>query len=264
MSAKKIHFLAGLPRCGSTLLGSILNRDPALHVTPTSPLYVILNGASKAFDMASQKYSYDRDVIIPNVLSGIINGYFSNIQEPIIFDKNRLWQGDIDAIIKYITPMPKIICPIRPIPEIIASYLSLVAKDPDNFIDRNLRMRGDPVHNEYRAYFLWNHVLKIPYENLVSAYKKHRTFLHFINYRDLVFNPDRTLKKLYDFCELEPFSHSFNEIENTCLEENDRAWQLKDLHTLRPVLSMQSTPPLAYLSKEIVQYFSQFDLRPAT
>ena len=34
---KTIHFIAGMPRAGSTILGNILAQNPRFHVTPTKP-----------------------------------------------------------------------------------------------------------------------------------------------------------------------------------------------------------------------------------
>ena len=39
---KTYHFLAGLPRSGSTVLASILNQNPEVYVTPTSPMLDLL------------------------------------------------------------------------------------------------------------------------------------------------------------------------------------------------------------------------------
>ena len=38
---KKIYYLAGLPRAGNTLLGSILNQNPKVKVSPNSMLVEI-------------------------------------------------------------------------------------------------------------------------------------------------------------------------------------------------------------------------------
>jgi len=38
----KLHMLAGLPRSGTTLLGAILNQNPKVYVTTTSPFVEIL------------------------------------------------------------------------------------------------------------------------------------------------------------------------------------------------------------------------------
>ena len=39
----QLHFLAGLPRSGSTLLAAILNQNPAARVSSTSDLVHILD-----------------------------------------------------------------------------------------------------------------------------------------------------------------------------------------------------------------------------
>ena len=60
---KKIFFLAGLPRSGSTVLGSILSQHPEIAVTPTSPLLDLLCYTNQAFNEVKQKYTYVTDKI---------------------------------------------------------------------------------------------------------------------------------------------------------------------------------------------------------
>ena len=48
--SKTIHFICGMPRSGSTILGNILAQNPRFHVTPTSALIDLLAGMRSAFD----------------------------------------------------------------------------------------------------------------------------------------------------------------------------------------------------------------------
>ena len=60
-TSKTIHFLAGLPRSGSTLLANILAQNPKIHVTPTSGI------------------------------CDMLQAYFVRVERPICIDKNRYW-----------------------------------------------------------------------------------------------------------------------------------------------------------------------------
>ena len=47
---KRIYFLAGLPRSGSTLLANILAQHPQIHVTPTSGVVDMLVQVRNSWD----------------------------------------------------------------------------------------------------------------------------------------------------------------------------------------------------------------------
>ena len=64
-TSKTIHFLAGLPRSGSTLLAYFLAQNPKIHVTPTSG--------------------------ICDMLRAMLQAYFGRVERPICIDKNRYW-----------------------------------------------------------------------------------------------------------------------------------------------------------------------------
>jgi|GEM_PF-4605816 len=44
---KKIHFISGLPRSGSTLLSGILTQNPGIHAGMSSPVASLINGCLK-------------------------------------------------------------------------------------------------------------------------------------------------------------------------------------------------------------------------
>ena len=46
---KKIYFLSGLPRSGSTVLAALLQQHPEMHTTATSGLLDMLVGTLKAW-----------------------------------------------------------------------------------------------------------------------------------------------------------------------------------------------------------------------
>lgn len=260
MINKQVFFLAGLPRTGSTLLGSILAQNEKLFVTPTSPLYSLLVNTNEHFNLLNLQYTFDYENTSKRIYHAVIEAFYRDVKQDIIFDKHRGWPKNVPAIRDYLNPKPRIICTNRPIAEIVTSYLVLADKDPKNFIDEHLRRICQEVNNENRAQLLWTQYMKIAYDNMLHGMTHDKESLLLIDYRDIVFNPESALQKIYTFCGIPPFKHTFNSIENKCAEAKDEAWGMKDLHTIRPTLNMKSADPLGYLSTRTVDYLNSFNL----
>ena len=128
MLNKKVFFLSGLPRTGSTLLGSILAQDTRIHVTPTSPLYQLLVDVNESLNRASVQYTYDHEATGSRIYSSLVESFYADIKKNIIFDKHRGWPKHVTAIEQYINSNAKVICTVRPIAEIVTSYLVLADK----------------------------------------------------------------------------------------------------------------------------------------
>jgi len=60
---KTLFFLSGLPRSGSTLLGSLLNQHPEIYATPTSPLADLLCLLDTNFNHLDLQYTYEKEKI---------------------------------------------------------------------------------------------------------------------------------------------------------------------------------------------------------
>src|SRR5215470_12174079 len=93
-SARRIYFLAGLPRSGSTLLANILAQHPAIHVTSTSGIVDMLVQVRNAWDKLREFQAMERKLcehVKRNVLSAMLQGYFAHIERPVCIDKNRRW-----------------------------------------------------------------------------------------------------------------------------------------------------------------------------
>lgn len=259
MINKSIFFLSGMPRTGSTLLGSILSQNPEVHVTPTSPMYSLLVNANEHFNLLNEQYTFDYVNSSDRMYHAMVESFYDDIKKPIIFDKHRGWPRNVPAIETYLNKNAKIICTVRPIAEVVTSYIVLAEKDANNFIDAHLKKVGEDITNENRARLLWEFYLKTPYENMVYGLENHPEKILLVDYRDIVFHPKETLKKVYDFCGIDVFEHYFSEIENKCSEAKDDAWGLKNLHNIRPNLNMISSDPSIYLSKETIDYLNSFN-----
>jgi sulfotransferase len=258
---EKIYFLSGMQRSGSTLLSCLLNQHPEIYATPTSPLLDVLHSAGVKLDESLFQYTFDYHSTRKNLTTSIIKSFHKDIQKPIVIDKHRGWISAISQL-KENYKNPKIICTNRSVPEVISSFIELIRKnDLDNLIDKALRSRGMPISINNRSEYLFNDYINNPREAIIGGLNEYRDCIHMVEYNDLVSNPQETMDKIYDFLEIDSFDHNFGNIENTCQEEKDDAWGIKNLHIIRSKLQKTSTPPEEVLGKELTEYYHQFDIK---
>jgi sulfotransferase len=259
---KTLLFLSGLPRSGSTLLGSILSQHPEIHVTPTSPLSDLLCLIDEDFLQLDQNYTYDKQNIVKNTYTSLLNNFYNHIDKPYVIDKHRAWPKNVPPLKLFLNSNPKIIATNRRVSEILASYILLIEKNnSDNFVDQHLRSEGKQINLDNRVECLWRDYVSDPYQSLVIGLRHFRESIHLIDYNDLTENPEEELNKIYEFLEIEPHKHNFESILNTCAEEKDYAWGLENLHTIRPKLQRTSPPPEEVIGEENVKLYDLFNIK---
>lgn len=225
---KNYYFLSGLPRSGSTLLQSILSENPKFHCEGNSPLMIYVRAMHFAVSeqgkeqlAANQKFQ-----IAHNIVKSIPDLYYTNTERPLILDKSRAWTNteNINLIKQYITPNPKLIVMVRPIEEILISFVNMYQKNKrvDYSVNSMLVSGTDPI---MRAY-----------ECLRMAMRDSSQHCIFITYDYLIKNPEETMNAIYRFLELEPFKHDFGNIQNR-FKENDNVYGLTGLHEVRKQIS---------------------------
>ena len=258
---KKFYFLSGLPRTGSTLLASILNQNPNIHVSGTSALLELLTTTGNGIATNRSTYEITEEQEI-NIYYGIINGQYQHIDKNIIFDKHRGWPSMIQALQK-IKHNPKILCTIRTIPEIIVSYIKLIEKNPNflNFIDDGIKKKRLGINTFNRAMTIWFECIHPSYSLLRDIIVKNRENFLIVQYDDIVVNPMMVLNDVHSFFNIESYDgYDFNNIINTQPEKDEEGWKMIDLHKIRPELRKTSISPEKVLGTELVKYFNQFNL----
>lgn len=256
MGGRTIHFLSGLPRTGSTLLGAILAQNPAIHVTPTSPLADLLVSTALAVTNTLH-YNYDHHDTYEQIFGAITDIVYRDIERPIIFDKNRYWPGSVEDI-RRLSPEPKIICTVRPIAEIVASYVVLAERSRGkNFLDEHILRDGQPINNDNRAALICRCYLQDHLRVLNNGLTSHPDNILLVEYDDLINTPHQVLNRIYAFCEIEHFRHDITSIDDSAVE-NDDVQNMPGLHAIRRSLTKISTPPDDILSPLAMQFVSQF------
>ena len=257
---KTFYFMAGLPRSGSTLLSSILNQNPRFYSGPSSPVVPTMLGLENHFSNDELFLGYPKIDVAKRIIASILPQYYSDIDKPVIFDKNRSWVNRLNYIPGYFDIVPKVICPVRDISEILTSFITMVRRNPYNnqskinFIDEQLVKSNIPLTDDNRCEFIAGQgILGQSYTGLKQAIMEgYDHCLHFVEYKDLVSNPQETLNKIYDFLGEDKFEHTFDNLENPHRENDQQIYGLADMHEVRSKLHSIAPNPEEVLSERIL------------
>ncbi len=260
---KTYHFMAGLPRSGSTLLKSILDQNPNIHANPVSPVMELMYHTEEYLKQSEQYLGYPKPKSAYKIISSYIENYYFDREEPVIIDHCRAWSNNIERIKTYITPNPKIICPVRDIAEILTSFITLVHRNDDqvSFIDQHLIEKGVTVDDDNRCQYLMSDdgiVEQALWAQSQAFIKNDTRHLLMVEYDDLVNTPDETMRRIYDFLEMDYYDHNFKNVENNH-RENDDQWYLKDMHYVRKEVKKTSKKPEDVLSPYILNKYNKLE-----
>lgn len=244
------------------MLASVLNQHPELHVTPLSPTVELLYYTEKYFDEGSEGYAADPQPQSKQaVLENIPRNYYAHIAKPYVMDNNRAWPNNIERIQRYMDPDPKIVCIVRDIPSILASFIDLINRSDnagENFIDRWLVEHGMELNTANRCYYLMQPT-GIVNQSLWSMYqghaKGHGHGMHLVEYDDLVADPERVLSRVVDFLGIRHHEFEFDNIINVT-PVNDVTYNLQGMHSVRSKLRNRGLDPKKILGAELVARYS--------
>jgi len=225
------YFLAGMPRAGSTLLAAILNQNPDIHVSTSSPVVHLMWQIQEHLTTDDFYRSHPKPKFQRTLISSVIDAYYQEQQERYIIDKNRSWITSLPLIHNHITHEPKILCPVRKTSEILQSFLKLMQQYPGNMIDENIK---PPYTLQKRCDYLLStsSVLMASVQQILNA-PKHS--LHFIDYDELLSHPKETIESVYQFLDIPHYEHSFTAIENQ-LQEDDTVYGMPTMHNVKSSL----------------------------
>jgi len=244
---KRYFFNAGLPRSGNTVLSAILNQNPDVQSSANSLLCDHLFNTALLYQ--SEKFrNFPDSKSLHNLLSSSFDAYYADWEYKYIIDRAP-WGTPVNlSILKAIFGDDlKIICPVRDIVEIIASFIRL---DPSR-LRQELQQEIAADRRFYLSYKdekeIFCELISAPKSQLdVSLFSLHnllspenRKFLHIIEYKDFITDPLTSLKAIYEFLDIPYFKH---DVENIGIfsannVEYDDSTVASNLHTIRDSLS---------------------------
>lgn len=245
---KKFIGLSGLPRSGSTLLSSIFSQNPDIHAEGNSALCQLMwdlqqscRGFANEQLVVTNRLTTEKDVV-----SALPYQYYKDVKASTIIDKCRSWTHplNVEMLYRYFDQKPKIIVLVRPVLEIVRSFVALRIKNnyQGNLEEGLLQPNSEPIMRSLEG-VRW------------ARLNNNGEFL-FINYHDLVDNTKDTIDKIYEFCELDSFEHQFDNIVNMH-PENDDMYILNYQHIVRPQIGYRQHDII--LSDEIIERCKHLD-----
>ncbi len=257
------YFMAGLPRAGSTLLKSIINQNPNIYTQPVTPVMELMYHTEQYFLTSEQYIGYPNPEGAYKLISNIIENYYFKVEKPIIIDHNRAWSNNIERLRTYITPNPKIICPVRDISEILTSFITMIHRNSDevSFIDQTLIDKGFTVDDDNRCQYLMSDdgiVEQALWAQSQAFIRNETDHLLMVEYDDIVNTPQETMDRIYNFLEIDGYKHDFNNVKNNH-RESEKQWNLKDMHHVRNKVQKISKKPEDVLSPFILNKYSKLE-----
>jgi sulfotransferase len=264
---KTFYFMAGLPRSGSTLLSSILNQNPRFYSGPSSPVLGVMYAVEENFTTNELYTGYPKPNQVIEIIGSIPHHFYSDVEKPVVFDKNRAWTARVPYIEQYIKQQAKILVPVRRVDEILTSVLSMIHRNPFqegqdriNFVDEYLVKTNQPINDYNRCTHLLNPD-GIVYESLnavkLGLEQNMRDKMHFVDYNDMVSNPEQVMEDIYDFLGEEYYEHTFDGLSNIHRENDLNTYGLGDMHEVHSKLEKTSSSPESVLPKEILDLYEQ-------
>lgn len=248
----RLHFIAGLPRSGSTLLAAILRQNPRFHAAMTSPVGTLFSVMLSAMGRGNETALFIDEAQRRDLLGGLFDSYYRGHQDKaVIFDTNRLWCARLPALLS-IFPDAKVICCVRSVAWIMDSIERLVRKNA--FEPSRLFATAEEratvfsrvetlAHRDRLVGFAWS-ALKEAY------FGEHGRSLLILEYDILAQRPAETLQLIYQFLDEPAFAHDFANVDYA-EPEFDAQLATPGLHTVRRAVAF--TPRRTVLPPDLFQ-----------
>jgi len=270
---KTYHFMAGLPRSGSTVLSALINQHPDLYASPQTDLlellYTLQNKIPnlQGFNAGFLPSGYE------SVLKQLPNSFYSSIEKPVILDHNRGWGTSYNwnNLRGYLNAYGKVILTVRPILEVLASFVKLANQteketqqppylNPELYVS-HYRNKAD-AQSDYLM--MTNGEIEMTLFSIANLLKNHRDKVLVVWYDDLITKPQETLNSIYRFLELPEHKNNFQQIYSVDKLNDQKGYGIAGLHEIRNKLDNPKTKIENYLSDySIKKYGNALDfLKP--
>ena len=228
---RKMHFIAGLPRSGSTLLAAILRQNPHFHAAMSSPLGPLFNACLNAMGAENEFSEFFEEEQKRAIHHGLFDNYYGPVGErEVVFDTNRMWTSRLAAL-RELYPDSKVICCVRNPAWVMDSVENLVRKNAfdvsrmfNNAQERaTVYSRADALLNPHRMIdFAWSAMKE-------ACYSADSDMMLLVEYDLMTNRPAEVMDLIYKFIGEDPFAHDFDNVEYEA-EHFDTAMLAKDLH----------------------------------
>lgn len=255
---KNIYFISGLPRSGSTLITNILKQNPAVHGEAVSSLSSLVGSVHHNWTMYEQNKEYPNLEAKIGLLQGMMNGYYSHINKPIIFDKDRGWVSLIGLVEGILEKNVKILICVRNPAEILTSFEKIRKENPMVAVLPDLDLREKSSLASRAFYYAGPEgPLGLAHRTLNDAIiMGYLDRMLFVDYNRFCNSPRSQLKRIYNFFELPEYEH---DLENIIQDENYNHYSnnLPYLHKIKNKIEKTTVNPVTYLGLDLYEQYNK-------
>lgn len=257
----RFAFLSGLPRTGSTVLGTLLSQHPSLHPTRTSCVRDLLNYVKK-FNLGESPYFDTKDPHSPawGMMRGMLYGAYEGVSKEIVIEKDRGWASDVALIRRLTETDPKILSPVRSIPEIISSFILISRKiGATSKIEDEVRLAGRVSNAWTLSRVIWEKYVYASWKVFKAGYEQDPDCFLLLEYDDIVGKPEETTALICDYLSIDPWSPATTGLLNPN-PENDFIYGMPGLHAVKSKLERTSPPAWEVLGDECYNFWASKNL----
>ena len=223
---RRFHFIAGLPRSGSTLLAAILRQNPTITASMSSPLGGIFMQMQRAVSRGSEAAMFLNDGQRERLLRHIFTECYATERpegmhedwdlwnaNQIVFDTNRMWPSKLPTLVK-LFPQCRIICCVRRVPWVVDSIEKLIRSNAFELSGIFGFEAGGTVYTRANGLLASNGMVGFALDALREGfYGEHSDRLLFVEYEALARHPGDAVDAIYKWLELPLYNHDYNNIE---------------------------------------------------
>jgi sulfotransferase len=262
MSVEKIFFQSSMPRSLSTMFQNIIGQNPDFHVTPTDGLLELVFAARGNYTTSPEFKAQDSAQMNKAFLGfckGGIEGYANELTDKkYLMNKSRGW-GVYRGFLDSFYPNPKIICLVRNLKDVVASYEKIYRKNPQfaDSIRDDLTGRGTTVHKRVDEWMSATNTIGRAVERIFEMIRLgYDDKILFVKSEDLCLYPESEMTRVYQYLEVPYFKHDFDNIQQIT-QEDDNVYGLGGgLHAIRPKLEMKPSDADKILGKDVCKWLS--------
>lgn len=271
----KVFFQSSMPRSGSTLFQNLMGQNPDFYVTPTSGVLELVFGARANYTNSPEFKAQNTELMATGFKEfckqGMLGYYNAITDKKYVLDKSRGW-GVYRPFLNEFYPNPKIICLVRDLRSVVASYEKIYRKNPlkHDPIRDDSTGRGTIVHKRVDEWMDTTATIGRAVERIAETQRLgHDDKILYVKYEELCLNPELEMKRIYDYLGVDYFQHDFENIEQITVEDDEVYGLTSDLHTIRKALRLDQPDYKQVLGQDICNwlyqnytwYFERFNYR---
>ena len=189
------------------------------------------------------------------LLRGLFDSYYADIENPVIFDTNRIWTTKLPALLD-LFPNCKVIACVRNVAWIMDSIERLYRANPyeNTRLFSNDAERSN-VYSRLETLASRNRLVGLAWSGLKEAfYSEQGHAMLVLDYDILAQRPREVIELVYGFLGEAPFEHDFGRLEFDT-PDYDEGIGLRGLHKVRQRVDFQVRPTI--LPPDLFQQYSQ-------